>query len=350
MQTKQVTTTSITAAPVHHRNQFLPINGSVSKAVVNPIVIFNVCDSYVRRNSNVTRVIGTLLGYYDQKKNSLEVTNSFCVPHNEQNGQVLLDVEFHRAMIELHQRVNQKEIVLGWYSSGDGISSASSLIHEFYAKEMGMSISAPLHLTFDVEFKDTDKLVRAWLGRSLDFGVSSALRKKEQEKHANASTKDNAKKEETNNKESTNENNNNDKDDEDDYGMSSACFQEISCVTNFEQAERVGFDALSKTKTEKTLKETATEALQKTVEKIEMLLEECKQRATENEDVSAVGNSRVGRLVAEVLRATPELTNDQFERVFGDNGKDCMMISYLTNATKIQLSLAEKLHTASFLV
>ena len=163
---------------------FLPISGSVSQAVVHPNVIFNVCDSYVRRNDNVERVIGTLLGHYDAKTNRLEVTNSYAVPHNVQQstGQVLLDVEFHRAMIELHARVNPKEIVIGWYSTGDGIVPASSLIHEFYAKEMGMNISAPLHLTFDVEFKDTDNLVRAWVGRSLDFGVSSLARRRELEK------------------------------------------------------------------------------------------------------------------------------------------------------------------------
>ena len=323
---------------------FLPISGSVSQAVVHPNVIFNVCDSYVRRNDNVERVIGTLLGHYDPKTNRLEVTNSYAVPHNVQQstGQVLLDVEFHRAMIELHTRVNPKEVVIGWYSTGDGIVAASSLIHEFYAKEMGMNISAPLHLTFDVEFKDTDKLVRAWTGRSLDFGVSSFVRRRELEK------KDGGKEE----KKEQNEDNDDDSDDED-MGMSSACFQEIACLTDFELAERVGFDALSATKTEKNAENSsATEGLKKTVEKIEKLLDECKIRAEENGGDSSVvvGNSRVGRQVAEVLRATPQLTSDQFARVFGESGRDCMMISYVANVTKIQLQLAEKLNTASFLV
>ena len=289
-------------------------------------------------------MIGTLLGHYDAKTNSLEVTNSYAVPHNVQQstGQVLLDVEFHRAMIELHARVNPKEIVIGWYSTGDGIVPASSLIHEFYAKEMGMNISAPLHLTFDVEFKDTDNLVRAWVGRSLDFGVSSLARRRELEKNEG--------KEE---KKEQNEDEDEDTDDED-MGMSSACFQEITCVTNFELAERVGFDALSQTKTEKNAENSsAVEGLKKTVEKIEKLLDECKIRAEENEGESSsvvVGNSRVGRQVAEVLRATPQLTNDQFARVFGESGRDCMMISYVTNVAKVQLQLAEKLNTASFLV
>jgi len=329
---------------------FLPISGSVSQAVVHPNVIFNVCDSYVRRNDNVERVIGTLLGHYDAKTNRLEVTNSYAVPHNVQQstGQVLLDVEFHRAMIELHARVNPKEIVIGWYSTGDGIVPASSLIHEFYAKEMGMNISAPLHLTFDVEFKDTDNLVRAWVGRSLDFGVSSLARRRELEKKEAVKSGKEEKKEQHQNEDE-------DEDDEDeDMGMSSACFQEIACVTNFELAERVGFDALSATKTEKNAENSsAVEGLKKTVEKIEKLLDECKIRAEENGGESSsivVGNSRVGRQVAEVLRATPQLTNDQFARVFGESGRDCMMVSYVANVAKVQLQLAEKLNTASFLV
>jgi len=329
---------------------FLPISGSVSQAVVHPNVIFNVCDSYVRRNDNVERVIGTLLGHYDAKTNRLEVTNSYAVPHNVQHatGQVLLDVEFHRAMIELHARVNPKEIVIGWYSTGDGIVPASSLIHEFYAKEMGMNISAPLHLTFDVEFKDTDNLVRAWVGRSLDFGVSSLARRRELEKKEAVKSGKEEKKEQHQNEDE-------DEDDEDeDMGMSSACFQEIACVTNFELAERVGFDALSATKTEKNAENSsAVEGLKKTVEKIEKLLDECKIRAEENGGESSsvvVGNSRVGRQVAEVLRATPQLTNDQFARVFGESGRDCMMVSYVANVAKVQLQLAEKLNTASFLV
>ena len=137
-------------------------------------------------------------------------------------------------------------------------------------------------------------------------------------------------------------------------GMSSACFQEIACVTNFELAERVGFDALSATKTEKNAENSsAVEGLKKTVEKIEKLLDECKIRAEENGGESSsivVGNSRVGRQVADVLRATPQLTNDQFARVFGESGRDCMMVSYVANVAKVQLQLAEKLNTASFLV
>ena len=109
---------------------------------------------------------------------------------------------------------------------------------------MGMNISAPLHLTFDVEFKDTDNLVRAWVGRSLDFGVSSLARRRELEKKEAVKSGKEEKKEQH-----QNEDEDDDSDDED-MGMSSACFQEIACLTDFELAERVGFDALSATKTE----------------------------------------------------------------------------------------------------
>ena len=46
-------------------------------------------------------MIGTLLGSVDAA-GRVTVKNSYAVPHNEQDGQVFVDVEFHRAMAELH--------------------------------------------------------------------------------------------------------------------------------------------------------------------------------------------------------------------------------------------------------
>ena len=65
-------------------------------------------------------MIGTLLGSV-HPDGSVDVRNSYAVPHNEQNGQVFVDVEFHRAMAELHGKVNPAERVVGWYSTGDGV-------------------------------------------------------------------------------------------------------------------------------------------------------------------------------------------------------------------------------------
>lgn len=56
-------------------------------------------------------------------------------------------------MYNFHQRINKKEILLGWYSTtlprgGAHIIDHSSLIHEFYSNEC----KSPIHLVVDTNF------------------------------------------------------------------------------------------------------------------------------------------------------------------------------------------------------
>ena len=55
---------------------------------VHPVVLFNILDHYTRRNEGQDRVIGTLLGSVNSD-GSVEVKNSFPVPHTESSEQVL---------------------------------------------------------------------------------------------------------------------------------------------------------------------------------------------------------------------------------------------------------------------
>jgi translation initiation factor 3 subunit F len=57
-------------------------------------------------------VIGTLLG--TRTDTEIEVRNAFAVLHSETAEQVAVDMEFHRTMYELHQKVNPKEVIVGW--------------------------------------------------------------------------------------------------------------------------------------------------------------------------------------------------------------------------------------------
>ena len=66
--------------------QFVPSPASTS-AKVHPVVLFNICDSFVRRPDQAERVIGTLLGLV-AADGSVEIRNSYAVPHNESSDQV----------------------------------------------------------------------------------------------------------------------------------------------------------------------------------------------------------------------------------------------------------------------
>jgi len=136
----------------------------------------------VRRNEEYEkqRVIGTLLGVVGES-GDVEVRGSFPVQHKEVGDQALMDVEFHKTMLELHQRAKPKEIIVGWYAfaflvllnltwdryaTGNAIPVASSVIHDFYAKEIRATLSKelqhPIHITIDTELTNNRFNIQAY--------------------------------------------------------------------------------------------------------------------------------------------------------------------------------------------
>ena len=86
---------------------FLPVAGAgkVAGARVHPVVVFNACDSFVRRAEAQDRVIGTLLGTIGDD-GEVTVCSCFPVPHTETDEQVAVNTDFHATMLQLHQRVD----------------------------------------------------------------------------------------------------------------------------------------------------------------------------------------------------------------------------------------------------
>ena len=304
--------------------------------------------SYIRRQETQSRVIGTLLGAV-QPDGSVDVRNSYAVPHNEQNGQVFVDVEFHRAMAELHAKVNPAERVVGWYSTGDGVVPTDALIHEFFAHEC----AAPVHVALDAGFAGQGKLMRAWTGKSVAIGASDATDAKAAAAAAVAAPK--AGEEE-------------DKETGSNAGSrpggeaakpadaaakgapasTATHFQEISVTNAFDAAERVGVSLLAAESADSVPSEKA--GLEKTVRKLSAMLDSTAAYVASVVDGKIPADAEVGRFLADALASVPRLTREQFEKVFGDAIQDVLLVMYLSNVTKMQLMLAEKLQTASLLV
>lgn len=74
--------------------------------------LFSILDHYLRRKDSQKRVIGTLTGI--RTDNEVEVRTAFAVLHSETADQVAIDEEYFRNMLEISQRVNPKEQVVGW--------------------------------------------------------------------------------------------------------------------------------------------------------------------------------------------------------------------------------------------
>jgi len=128
--------------------------------VVHPIVLLGVVDHYNRVAKGTTkRVVGTLLGEVTDLK--LHVTNCFAVPFEEdmRDPQVwFLDHNFHENMYAMFKKVNAKERVVGWYSTGPKIKSSDLSIHELYRRYC----PEPVLVVMDVQPKDLDLPMEAY--------------------------------------------------------------------------------------------------------------------------------------------------------------------------------------------
>ena len=70
----------------------LTSTAGASSAKINPLVLFTICDSYIRRNEGSDRIIGTLLG--NITNGVANITNCYTVPHNESMDQVRSKQEY----------------------------------------------------------------------------------------------------------------------------------------------------------------------------------------------------------------------------------------------------------------
>ncbi|KAK4797890.1 hypothetical protein SAY86_030216 [Trapa natans] len=92
----------------------------IDKVIVHPLVLLSIVDNYNRVAKDTRkRVVGVLLG--SSFKGTVDVTNSYAVPFEEDEKDPsiwFLDHNYHEAMFSMFKRINAKEHVVGWYSTG----------------------------------------------------------------------------------------------------------------------------------------------------------------------------------------------------------------------------------------
>jgi len=105
-----------------------------SRVVVHPLTLLSVVDHYTRVNKDVAprRVVGVLLG--SVAHGVVQVLSSYAVPFEEDGDVWFLDHNFHEKMSRMCRKVNSKEVVVGWYSSGPKIRSVDLQINELMSK------------------------------------------------------------------------------------------------------------------------------------------------------------------------------------------------------------------------
>jgi 26S proteasome regulatory subunit N8 len=100
---------------------------------VHPTVLLSIVDHYNRvAKDTKKRVVGILLGFYGDK-GVLDVTNCYAVPFEEdlQEPEIwFFDQIYHEKMFNMMRRINGKEQVIGWYSTGPTVKLADIQINE----------------------------------------------------------------------------------------------------------------------------------------------------------------------------------------------------------------------------
>jgi len=95
----------------------------ITKAVIHPLVLLSTVDHFYRSAKDTKkRVVGVLLG--ENRKGEVDITNSFALPFEEEDSNPsiwFLDHNYLENMFAMFKKVNARENVVGWYSTGPRI-------------------------------------------------------------------------------------------------------------------------------------------------------------------------------------------------------------------------------------
>ena len=277
----------------------------VSNVVVHPIVLLSVLDHHTRRQEGAGRVIGTLLGRRDGE--TVEITNCFAVPHAERGDEVAIGKDFNRQMLALHLRANKRETVVGWYATAlpdetdEGkfkfIADTSSLIHEFYASECE---DDPIHLVVDTSLVNDAMELRSYKSSSITV-KNDAL--------ANI-------------------------------------FNEIRLSVKSSESEKICINKMiaGNSPAGASATQDENEALKLSMEKLLEMLETASTYVDSVLSNKVTPDETIGRDIFESLNSIPRIRPEVFDKMFNDSLQDLLMVTYLSNVTKTQLSIAEKLN------
>ncbi|XP_040574761.1 eukaryotic translation initiation factor 3 subunit F-1 [Lepeophtheirus salmonis] len=270
------------------------------KVKIHPVVLLQITSAYERRNPENDRVIGTLLGTAD--KTSLEITNCFYVPHKECEDRVEVTIQYAQEMYELNKKVSPDEKLVGWFATGNSIGSYSPHIHDYYARET----KDPIHITLDTTLTTTDARATVKAYSSVPVGVPK--------------------------------------------GTSGSMFTRIPVEIIADQAEVTGLDLLHKTRLSKMRQVEPITDLAKISEgtlKLENMLDSVIKYVEGVLEGTEIPDNAVGRKLLDLVNSVPKMSEEEFESKINSGMRDLLMVIYLTQLTKTQLQLHEKLTSVS---
>ncbi|KAK7054881.1 hypothetical protein VNI00_003344 [Paramarasmius palmivorus] len=271
---------------------------------VHPVALFSILDHYLRRSPNQPRVIGTLLGQRNADTGLVEVHSSYAVLHSETQDQVAVDMEYHRGMFELCQKVNPKDVIVGWYSTGtEGeeakLNTYDALIMNFYSQECAPHQAVHVKLSTGLEEGSTAG-VQGFV--SSPVGV---LPKPE-----------------------------------------NCVFQPIPVSLQFRETERSGLDLLTTVSTNQTSSPispfpvTSLDHLESSLQQVQSMLDRVLSYVRSVLNGSVKGDPAVGRYLMDTLGVDLDLDG---KGGFNSRLQDTLMMSYLSSLVRSQAEVSSRL-------
>ncbi|KAI8070582.1 maintenance of mitochondrial structure and function-domain-containing protein [Gilbertella persicaria] len=264
----------------------------------SPVVLFTVLDHYLRRDQS--KVLGAILGVRSPDGTEVEIRNAFPLIYTTENDDIVLDKDHYRTMYELHQRVNPDEIIVGWYTAGADLTPACTPVHSFFAEDVAPF--QPIHITIDTDalLKTSDMGLRAYASAPVGFSTKPG----------------------------------------------DCMFLSVPCEVKYLDAERSGLDMLASAKSKET--RTASlisdmDHLEIAITKLQEMLERISKYVDSVVDGSVPPNNAIGRYIMDTVSVVPKVDSTAFEKMFNSHLQDLLMVVYLANMTRTQLSVAERL-------
>lgn len=268
------------------------------ECLVHPVVLFSIVDHYSRRETGQDRVIGSLLGTVTG--NHVEVMSCFPVPHTETEEQVAVNTDFHGTMFALHQRVHPKQVLVGWYSTGEEVNDSSLLFHEFY----GQDVESPVHLLVDLGLGERRMSCKSYISKALSLGERRL----------------------------------------------GTVFHETRVSLVNEEADRIGVNTLVKCSGSTVGGSGALgegETIELTIKKLLRTLESVSEFIDKVTQKEVEPNPELITLLQKAMASAPRLPATAFDKIFESQVQDMLSVVYLANLTRAQLALSEKLQTVA---
>ena len=185
-------------------------------------------------------------------------------------------------MLDLHLRVSPKDVLIGWYSTGAGITDTDALIHDFFGREC----SAPVHLAVDTGFVDEARALRAWVGAPVALGEA----------------------------------------------VVGTAFSELPVEHAFADADRAGLPTLAAAGGPEATPQPLPNdlaGLDASVQRLHAMLELAHGYADGVVEGRLKPNNAVGRFLADTVAAVPRLSREAFDKLFNDSVQDVLLVMYV---------------------